>query len=83
MLAPALPGTGFRASHRALFQVSTPSGFNPSRLRDSARWAAPWRQPGRPGCPFLSPNYSVLVTKRRQECTRCHQCQQHFLDTRL
>jgi len=41
MLAPALPGTGFRASHRALFQVSTPSGFNPSRLRDSARWAAP------------------------------------------
>jgi len=31
MLAPDLPGTGFRAAHRALFQVSPPSGFNPSR----------------------------------------------------
>lgn len=31
MLAPAVPGTGFRASHRALFQVSAPSGFHPSR----------------------------------------------------
>jgi len=76
MLAPALPGTGFRASHRALFQVSTPSGFNPSRLRDSARWAAPC-------CPFLSPNYSVLATKRRQESHVCHQSRHHFLDTGL